>query len=770
VGVPDHDSRAAGSSGFGQGYAVPAAGRAPAGREGNHPAVVESKIQAPSSKRETVARTALVKRLRQADAGIVLVVAPAGYGKTTLLAQWAAADPRPVAWLTCDERDNDPVVLLTHAVAALDRVLPCAPDLVRIVQAARSATWAAQRDRALRTLASCPEPVLFVLDAVDCIQTREGRAVIVSLIDHLPAGSTVALCARVPPRLPLAGLRSRSLVEAIGTSELAFSGREAQLLLAATADLGEDERADVIEACEGWPAALYLAALAVRDGGPASGPPAAVSGTDRYLADYMGSVCLSHLRPSELRFLRRTAVLPELSAPLCDAVLHEAGSKAALARIARANLFLFPVEGRPGWFRVHRLFRDLLQRELMAVEPQLAPALHRRATAWYEKRGDLEPALEHADAAGDVERVIDLIDALALPLSSGGRLATVEAWLGRFDERLFARYPILALHACRVHALRGRSVEAERMLAVAERGARRGGRGASALRPQLLVMRAALARNGPRRMLADARAARARLSRANRWHTAAVELEAHAAVLLGAGDEADALLAETVRAAATFGLRETQLIALSQQSLLARARGDDGRADDLAAAALELARSDQLAEYPTRAIALAAAASSALRHGRWGEARQLLAAADPARPALTAALPWLAVGTRLELARGYLALHDADAARALLDEVDAVLAIRPELGVLCDQARDLRREVDAAAAQAAPAEFGLTPAELRLLPLLATHLSFREIADELHVSRNTVKTQAISIYRRLGVSGRSEAIQRMAAPEKPVAA
>jgi LuxR family maltose regulon positive regulatory protein len=406
----------------------------------------------------------------------------------------------------------------------------------------------------------------------------------------------------------------------------------------------------------------------------------------------------------------------------------------------------------------------------MAVEPQLAPTLHRRAAAWYEKRGDLEPALEHADAAGDVDRVIELIDALALPLSSDGRLATVEGWLRRFDERLFAHYPILAVHACRVHALRGRAAEAERMLEVAERGARRRGRGASSLRPKLLVMRAALARNGPRRMLADARAARAGLSRTSHWHTTAVELEAYATVLLGAGDAADALLAETVRAAASFGLRETELIALSQQSLLARTRGDDARADDLAGAALELARSDQLARYPTRAIALAAAASSALRHGRWGEARELLAAADAARPLLTAALPWLAVGTRLELARGYLALHDADAVHALLGEADAVLAVRPDLGVLGDQARDLRREADEAAAQVATADFGLTPAELRLLPLLATHLSFREIADELHVSRNTVKTQAISIYRRLGVSGRSEAIQRIAAQEKPVAA
>jgi LuxR family maltose regulon positive regulatory protein len=262
-------------------------------------------------------------------------------------------------------------------------------------------------------------------------------------------------------------------------------------------------------------------------------------------------------------------------------------------------------------------------------------------------------------------------------------------------------------------------------------------------------------------MLADARAARARLQRGSRWHTAALELEAYAALLLGAYEEADAWLHEIAREAGDSGLRETQMMALGHRSLLARERGDEDRADDLAADALGLACGDQLAGYPTRAIALAAAARAALRHGRWGEARELLAAAEPTRPQLSEALPWLAVGARIELARGYLTLHDLDATRSLLDEAEALLAARPDLGVLAERVRALRQEVALAAGAATEHQFGLTPAELRLLPLLATHLSFREIAEELHVSRNTVKTQAISIYRRLGVSGRSEAILRV---------
>jgi LuxR family transcriptional regulator, maltose regulon positive regulatory protein len=750
VGVPVLDSGATGSDGI-RLVAHTSEGGAGRGhaRGAQAPALVEAKLRPPAPKPDAVLRTALVKRLRQSDAGVVLALGPAGYGKTTLLAQWAAAESRPVAWLTCDVRDNDPAVLLAHVEGAIDRAVG---------------------GLTLRTLASSRDHLLLVLDGVDRLRTRESVTALTGVLDQLPGSATVALGSRSLPRVPPAALRARGDVEIVGTAELAFAGREAHLLLSAVGDLGADERAFVIDACEGWPAALALAALAARGRGTAATRPGALSGTDRFLADYIASEYLAPLRPADLQFLRRTAVLPTLSAAACDAILHDEGAKAALARIARANLFVLPVDGRPGCFRLHRLVRDLLLRELTDVEPRLLPVLHRRAAAWHEKRGELEQALEHADAAGDLDRVVRLVDALALPLASEGRIATVEGWLERFDERLLARNPILAVNACRVHALRGRAQEAERMLALAERGARRGGRGAATLRPRVLVMRAALCRSGPRRMLTDARAARARLPRGTPWHTAALKLEACAELLLGAQDEADARLGETAGAASAAGLEETLMVAVSQRSLLARERGEDDLADDLAAKALELAAEDRLAGYPTRALALAAAAAAALRQRRWGEARELLAAAEPPHLRLTEALPWLAVGARLELARGYLTLNDVDTARRLLEEAEELLEARPDLGVLAERARALRRDADRAADAATVDHFGLTPAELRLLPLLATHLSFREIAEELSVSRNTVKTQAISIYRRLGVSGRSEAILKVASTERSHAA
>jgi LuxR family maltose regulon positive regulatory protein len=229
-------------------------------------------------------------------------------------------------------------------------------------------------------------------------------------------------------------------------------------------------------------------------------------------------------------------------------------------------------------------------------------------------------------------------------------------------------------------------------------------------------------------------------------------------LLLGAGEKADSLLADATKEAAAHGFSETRMIGTSERSLLARRRGDHDLADELSEEAREIAARDGLESYPTFGLALAAAAHTSLRHGRWAEARELLTAADRSRPSLTEALPWLGVGVRIELARCYVTLRDLDAVRGLTRELEAILVLRPQLGVLGERARELQQQVRALTVVEENARLGLTPAELRLLPLLATHLSFREIAEQLKLSRNTVKTQAISIYRKLGASGRSDAV------------
>jgi LuxR family maltose regulon positive regulatory protein len=229
-------------------------------------------------------------------------------------------------------------------------------------------------------------------------------------------------------------------------------------------------------------------------------------------------------------------------------------------------------------------------------------------------------------------------------------------------------------------------------------------------------------------------------------------------MLLAELEPADAVLSEAVERAASTGSSETLAIALGERSMLAAAREDVRASDALAEEAQRVVEDGELADYPTSALALAASARSRIRHGQWDDARRLLTAATRVTPQLTYALPWLAVQTRIELADAFVTLRDREAARPMLEEARGILAVRPRLGVLDELVGRLELELAAMPDARNGGSSGLTRAELRLLPLLSTHLSFREIGGRLHVSRNTIKTQAISVYRKLGVSSRSEAV------------
>jgi LuxR family transcriptional regulator, maltose regulon positive regulatory protein len=731
--------------------------------------VIQAKIRPPALPPGTVSRGTLVNRLRREAAPAVTVVAPAGYGKTTLLAQWAAAESRPVAWLSLDARDSEPLTLLKHLVATFEGVAPLDDRLLTAFAAPRRPDWARLAARVVHAFGASRLPVLIVLDDVDLLHSKEARAVLSMLLARTPRGGTVALGSRSPPPVPVAALRAHGSAKELDVDDLRLSGRDAELLLRNANDaLSDEEITGLIEACDGWPVALYLAGISLRDE-PAERRSAGVSGWDRFLADYMRAEYFAQLRPHDLAFLRRTSILDDLTPPLCDAVLEAIGSELELKRLARAQL-VSPQDADWNRYRVHRLVQQFLRHELAMEEPELIPILHRRAADWYEAVGDPESALQYANAAGDAARVAAIITAVAIPASTRGRVVEIEEALARFEgARLLERYPAVAAHAARIHAFRGRAADAERCLAFAERGLRGRGRDITVLRGRVAVVRAALCRAGVRKMWADAGDALVALVPTGPWYPAAVHLRGSAALLLGAADEADALLTEAAHAAEVVDYFETRMIALSQLSLLARERGATDRADALSAEARAIQREAALDDYPTAAITLAAAAQTAVRHGRWAEARELVATTDPLRPHLNEALPWLAVATRLELARCCLGLRDVETAHALLAEIDAILVVRPRLGVLTARARAAALEL-AKLPGAEAVGTGLTPAELRLLPLLATHLSFREIAEELHVSRNTVKTQAISIYRKLGVSGRSQAIAAASGSRSPEAA
>jgi LuxR family maltose regulon positive regulatory protein len=731
---------------------------------------VESKLRVPVPRPGVVSRTHLVNRLRVTQSFAVgTLTAPAGYGKTTLLAQWAARDKRTFAWVSIDERDNDPIVLLRHIAASLHEVEPLDERVLDALRSPGDSMWTAVVPRLGAALASCERPLVLVLDDAHLLRSRDSTGAVSALVDHIAGGSMLVLAGRVQPRLRIAALRAGGRLLELGVEDLALSRREARALLAsARVDLSEADVEELVCRTEGWAAGLYLAALALRDqrggnDGLPQIPPFA--GDDRYLADYFRSEYLSHLTPDQLTFLRRTSVLPKMSGPLCDHVLERTESAAELVSIESANLFLVPLDHHREWYRYHHLFRDLLSRELAEGEPELVPVLRRRAADWFEEHGDPESALEQADASGDADRVARLVTSLALPVYHSGRVATVEGWLDRFGADVEReRYPAVAVIGGWIHALRGEATEAERWLDAAMRGREKGSLpdGSESVRPWIALLRAAMCRDGVEQMLHDAEDALDELPASSQWRPTGLLLQGTAHVLLGDDDRGDRILADAADAAECLAATDTRVVAISERSLLAAARDEPAAAETLSLQAHSLVEDGRLDGYATSSIELAATARALLRHGRWDQARACLTAARSLTPSLTHALPWFAVQTRLELARTHAALRDAQGARTLLSEARQILRVRPLLGVLPEEVDALQAEVDAMPEVANGHGTGLTGAELRLLPLLATHLSFREIGERLHVSRNTVKTQAISVYRKLGASNRSAAIEQAA--------
>ena len=701
--------------------------------------VLESKLRIPVL-RPGVSRKSLVNRLRaERSVRLTTVVAAPGYGKSTLLAEWALRDERPFAWVSLDERDNDPIILLRHLAAAFDRVDPLDPRVLDALAEPGRSVWSTLAPRLTRAVASS-RPFVAVLDDAHVLGPGDSAEIVSALAAHVPDGSMLVLAARTDPPLPLARLRARDELLELRTADLAFSRREAKLLLQ-TSRLEPDAGAltALVADTEGWAAGLHLSALENGDG---------CHGTDRFVADYFRSECLSQLSPERLAFLRRTSVLERLCGPLCDALLKAKDSALALEELERANMFIVPLDREGGWYRYHRLFRDLLQRELELHDPELVPELHRRAADWLERHGDLEAALDHAGASGDAGRAEELLAEVAWPAYHDGRIAAVEGWLERFEAHApLDAHPGVAALGGWIYALDGRAPDAQRWLAAA---------GTSGPVPALL--RAAMCADGVERMAADVDGAVKKLPDDSPLLATALLLQGAAALLRGETD-----LAESAFAAAgdRAGATDTSLVAIAERSLLAGEAGDHAGAERLALEARDLLATSPVADYPTTAIVRAAAARALLRHGRWDDARGELVAAERLSERLTHALPWYAVQTRLALGGAYVTLRDRAGALAQLAGIERILAVRPELGVLAERVADLRLGIEELAASRADTS-GLTRAELRLLPLLATHLSFREIGDRLFVSRNTVKTQAISAYRKLGVSSRSAAIERAA--------
>ena len=726
--------------------------------------LLESKLLPPQGRDGTVLREKLISSAEGSAAmPVVFIFAGPGWGKTTLLAQWAARSQRPFAWVTVDERDNDPIVLLTYVAAAVDRVSPLDPSVFEALGSIGVSAEATVVPRLGAALAATNQQFVLVLDDLHLLDNRVCLDAIAELTRNLPEGSQLALSARGGPVLPVAAPRAQGLALEIGPDDLRMNQAEAsQILGAAGVELPDEEIAELTEHTEGWSAGLYLAALSIRARGVKAKSAATFSGSDRLVSDYLRSELLAHLPPDDLRFLTRTAVLEWMSAPLCDAVLETSGTAAILESLERSNVFLVPLDRSGDTYRYHHLFQELLRSELARAEPDLVPPLLVRASEWCEANGQPEAAIRYAQEAGDVDRVARLFERSAHLAYQSGRFATVERWLQWLDahgavERNAAVAVLGALDA----AAQGRPAEADRWTDVAESASYSGTLpdGSPSIDSWLAYLRALRCRGGVARMRADAELARRTLARRSPFRLNVSLSLAFAEWMAGEVDEADDLLADVVEEGLELGSSETVSVALGERAAIAIGRGEWLQAEELSERALQIVRGSRLGEYPTSAFAFAIAARVALHRGEPARAQEFLGRAQRLRPRLTYALPYFAVQTRLELARAYLTIADAGGVRTLLREVDALLRRQPDLGTLSSQAQELRSSVETMRAEA-PGASTLTTAELRLMPYLRTHLSFREIGERLYVSPHTVKSQAMAVYRKLNVTSRSGAVER----------
>ena len=390
---------------------------APAGVAGSGPDVLlATKLHVPRPRPGFVPRPRLAGALGEGLARrLILVCAPAGSGKTALLAGWARSGNRPVAWLSLDAADNDPVRFWRHVVAALDRARPGigervgpllgppAPPSFEGLVTALINDLAAQRGDG---------EVLLVLDDYHLIDAQPVHVSLGFLLEHLPPGLHLVLASRADPPLPLARLRAGGQLAELRAADLRFSAEEAAALLreSAGADLPAAAVAALAARTEGWVAGLQLAALSLRGQADPAGFVAAFSGSHRYVLDYLAEEVLDRQHEELRTFLLETSVLERLSGGLCDAVTGRTDSQAMLERVEQAGLFLVPLDEVRGWWRYHHLFADLLRARLQQQRPGRVPALHRAAAAWCEEHGLADDAVRHALAAGDAAWAARLVE------------------------------------------------------------------------------------------------------------------------------------------------------------------------------------------------------------------------------------------------------------------------------------------------------------------------------------------------------------------------
>jgi LuxR family transcriptional regulator, maltose regulon positive regulatory protein len=734
------------------------------------PVLLRTKLRPPPVRAGLIPRSRLDALLESGAQGrLCLIDAPAGSGKTTLLAQWCLADQpsRRVAWVSLDRDDDDPVRFWTYVIEAFRTVQPGLGEAsLGLLKGSSLGSVDALLEvvlpQFLNELATVDSELVLIVDDYHLVTNPDCHRTLAFFVDHQPANGHLMVATRVDPPLPLARLRASGELVEVRIAQLGFTDAEAATLLneAMGLDLTVKDVQRLWERTEGWAAGLYLAGLSLRGTDDPGAFVASFEGGHRHIVDYLGAEVLAR-QPEPLRtFLTRTSILQRLSGSLCDTVLEADDSAKRLAELERTNLFLVPLDEHRQWYRYHHLFAQLLQLELANREAELVPVLHRRAAAWHRHAGEVEAAIHHATAAGEFGEAGGLIVGHWLSYFRQGQVATVERWLSGLPDDVIAGDPWLASPAAWIGALRGASKqESERWLVAAETSSH------PEPPPQGLAFDVAMTRavhifeDVGRSLQATRRALELADPGSSEEQASAATVLGRNLYLSGQAAEARAVLEKVARRMPSADKQPYVVVnVLALLSLLAGEEGDDERAWVLARRAMGVAEARGLSFNPLNGIAYIALGQAEARRGGLAEAERLLEQALQVLGIDSFAVQY--AQAVLELAGVRHARGDTGGAGALDARARELIGGLVDPGMLPAFLARAERAVRLPTGRRPAPAAVLSERELVVLRLLTTRLSQREIAGELYVSVNTVRTHIQGIHRKLGVASRAETIAR----------
>lgn len=421
---------------------------------------VKTKLHIPQPRSDLVLRSRIVERLNVgAQRKLVLISAPPGFGKTTLISEWIQARKISAAWLALDSADNDPARFFTYLLAAIQTVhADVGESVLTMLRLPQLAPLESLLAPILNDLANLSQDLIIVLDDYHVIENETIHNAIAFLLEHLPPQIHIIIATRADPPLPLARLRARDQLVELRGGDLIWNTAEAAAFLNRTMGLrlSRDDVTALTERTEGWIAGLQMAALSLKDRADTTEFIRAFTGSHRFVLDYLAEEILNRQSPATQDFLCATSILDQMSASLCDAVTQRTASQSVLHHLEQSNLFIVPLDDERRWYRYHRLFADLLRQRLLESQPSLVAELHRRASVWFEQNAQFPEAIEHVLAASDFERAVRLIDQVAESVLVRSEIVTFLGWIARVPEENIRVRPTLRMFHLWARLVNGR--------------------------------------------------------------------------------------------------------------------------------------------------------------------------------------------------------------------------------------------------------------------------------------------------------------------------